>query len=76
MSITPSEQCKVAGLKSLAELVLFSDESKQTLINWHKNKRTVFIMTLVGCSVYKNGFLTSGASELINEMGGNTPPQK
>jgi hypothetical protein len=34
----PSEQCKKAGLKSLAELAQISGESVQTLNNWHKNK--------------------------------------
>lgn len=34
----PSEECKQAGLKSLAELSRISGESVQTLNNWHKNK--------------------------------------
>ena len=31
----PSEQCKQAGLKSLAELSKLTDEKTRTLINWH-----------------------------------------
>ena len=50
--MTPSEQCKQAGLKSLAELQRVSGESKQTLINWHKNKPKLFSLVLLGaCSI-------------------------
>lgn len=45
---SPSEQCKKAGLNSLAELVLITSESKQTLINWHKNKPILFRLVLLG----------------------------
>ena len=34
----PSEQCKAAGLKSLAELSKVTGESVQTLINWHRDR--------------------------------------
>ena len=39
--MTPSEKCKAAGLKSLAELAEISGESVQTLINWHKSDNPV-----------------------------------
>jgi len=46
--MTPSEQCKAAGLKSLAELSKISCVSIQTLINWHKNKPILFEMVTFG----------------------------
>ena len=51
--MTPSEQCKEAGLKSLAELVRISEVSEQTLINWHKNKPTLFAVVVAGAVVIK-----------------------
>ena len=46
--MSPSEQCKSAGLKSLAELSRISGESVQTLINWHKNKPKLFSVLIAG----------------------------
>ena len=46
--ITPSEQCKAAGLKSLAELSKISEVSVQTLINWHRDKQRLFEVLLAG----------------------------
>lgn len=46
--MTPSEQCKAAGLKSLAELSRVSGESVQTLINWNKNKPQLFKVLIAG----------------------------
>ena len=34
----PSEQCKAAGLKSLVQLSRLTGESRQTLINWHRDR--------------------------------------
>lgn len=51
--MTPSEQCKQAGLKSLAEVVRISGVSEQTLINWHKNKPKLFALLIAGCVVIK-----------------------
>lgn len=50
--MTPSQQCKQAGLKSLAELVRTSGVSEQTLINWHKNKPVLFELLIHG-AVFK-----------------------
>ena len=50
---SPSDQCKAAGLNSLAELVLITSESKQTLINWHKNKPILFKLVLLGAVTSK-----------------------
>jgi len=46
--ITPSQQCKQAGLSSLAELVRLSGVSEQTLINWHKHKPRLFAVVIAG----------------------------
>jgi hypothetical protein len=56
--MTPSQQCKSAGLKSLAELVKISEVSEQTLINWHRDKPKVFKLVLAGAVLEKN---SSGA---------------
>ena len=52
--MTPSEQCKAAGLKSLAELVKISEVSEQTLINWHRDKTKLFKLVLSGAVLEKN----------------------
>lgn len=44
----PSEVCKSAGLKSLAELSEFSGESVQTLNNWYKSEPRRFELVLKG----------------------------
>ena len=46
--MTPSGTAKYYGLKSLAQLVEITGESKQTLINWHKNKPLRFELMCVG----------------------------
>ncbi len=46
--MTPSEQCKAAGLKSLVELSRITGESQQTLINWHKKKPRLFQVVIAG----------------------------
>jgi len=51
--MTPSEQCKAAGLKSLAELAKISGVSVQTLINWHKDKPALFATALAGAVAIK-----------------------
>jgi len=51
--MTPSQQCKSAGLKSLAELSSLTDVSQQTLFNWHKNKPLLFKTVLIGAVVLK-----------------------
>ncbi len=55
--MTPSEQCKQAGLKSLEEVSKFSGQSVQTLINWHKNKPELFRLLILGCIVEKTNQL-------------------
>jgi hypothetical protein len=46
--LKPSEVCKSAGLKSLAELSEISGESVQTLNNWFKNEPRRFELILKG----------------------------
>lgn len=53
--MTPSEQCKAAGLNSLAELVKASGVSEQTLINWSKNKPKLFALVIAGAVATKAG---------------------
>ena len=47
--MTPSQQAKAAGLKSLAVVVEMTGVSYQTLSNWHKNKPELFAVVLAGC---------------------------
>lgn len=49
----PSELCKAAGLKSLAELSEITGESVQTLNNWHKNKPCLFGVVVTGAAAKK-----------------------
>lgn len=51
--MTPSEQCKAAGLSSLAELSRVSGQSVQTLINWHRHKPELFALVLAGAVATK-----------------------
>jgi hypothetical protein len=51
--MTPSEQCKAAGLKSLAELSQISNTSTRTLINWRRDKPALFATVLAGAVVIK-----------------------
>ena len=53
--MTPSEQAKAAGLKSLAELAKISGVSVQTLINWHKKKPVLFAVVVAGAVAFKKG---------------------
>jgi hypothetical protein len=46
----PSEQCKKAGLKGLAELVEISGVSEQTLINWSRSKPKLFDVVISGAA--------------------------
>ncbi len=51
--MTPSEQCKKAGLDSLAEFVRISGESEQNLLNWHKKRPLRFRLLLAGAVIEK-----------------------
>jgi hypothetical protein len=55
--MTPSQQAKAAGLKSLSQVrdMLGTNKnghpmvSLQTLINWHRDKPELFEVVLLGC---------------------------
>lgn len=51
--MTPSEQCKQAGLKSLKEVSEMTETSVQTLINWHTSKPRLFDVVVIGCAKMK-----------------------
>ena len=46
--MTPSQQAKAAGLKSLLQVSELTGVSIQTLSNWAKNKPKLFRVVLVG----------------------------
>jgi len=47
--MTPSQQAKEAGLKSLLQVTEMTGVSSQTLSNWHKHKPELFAVVLRGC---------------------------
>lgn len=49
--MTPAQQAKAAGLKSLLEVSELTGVSIQTLSNWAKNKPKLFSVVLAGCVV-------------------------
>lgn len=51
--MTPSQQAKAAGLKSLSQVSEMTGQSAQTLINWSKNKPELFAVVLKGCQQIK-----------------------
>jgi len=51
--MTPSQQAKAAGLKSLLEVSELTGTSIQTLSNWAKNKPELFSVVIAGCVVKK-----------------------
>jgi len=49
--MTPSQQAKAEGLKSLSVVARLTGQSLQTLGNWAKNKPDLFRIVLKGCKV-------------------------
>lgn len=47
--MTPSQQAKAAGLKSLSQVSALTGQSLQTLSNWAKDKPELFRIVLLGC---------------------------
>jgi hypothetical protein len=47
--MTPSQQAKAAGLKSLKQVTEITGVSGNTLDNWHKHKPELFKTVLAGC---------------------------
>lgn len=48
-NLTPSEQAKEAGLKSLLQVQQLTGQSAQTLTNWHRDKPELFKIVILGC---------------------------
>ena len=53
-TIKPSDQCKIAGLDSLKELVELSGRHRDTIRRWHKHKPELFNAALKA-AVLKKG---------------------
>jgi len=51
--MTPSQQAKAAGMKSLAEVTRMTGQSKETLRNWSINKPQLFSIVIAGCVAEK-----------------------
>jgi hypothetical protein len=47
--MTPSQQAKDAGLKSLTQVMDKTGVSLQTLTNWHRDKPKLFAVVVAGC---------------------------
>jgi hypothetical protein len=47
--MTPSQQAKETGLKSLSQVSELTGVSLQTLTNWHKHKPLLFNVVCMGC---------------------------
>lgn len=56
----PSEQCKKAGLKSLAELAEMTNKPVQTLINWSNESPELFEIVVLGAALKKLIVATGG----------------
>lgn len=54
-SMTPSQQAKAVGLKSLKELSEISSASCRTLINWNRDRPQLFATVLAGAVAIKDG---------------------
>jgi hypothetical protein len=51
--LTASEQCKAAGLKSLADLAEMVRKPPQTLRNWQRDSPELFAVVVAGAVVIK-----------------------
>lgn len=61
--MTPSQQAKAAGLKSLAVVADMTGQSIQTLGNWAKNKPELFAVVLAGCKALQDSEATGGMTD-------------
>jgi hypothetical protein len=52
--MTASQQCKAAGLKSLAEVSRMVCKPVQTLHNWHRESPKLFSVVIAGSVIKKN----------------------
>ncbi len=51
--MTPSQQCKSAGLSGLKELIELSGKDKSTLIRWHNDQQNLFEIVVLGAVAKK-----------------------
>ena len=67
--MTPSQQAKAAGLKSLLQVSELTGVRTQTLNNWANNRPGLFEVTLMGCVVKmdKINELYDELSEAVNK---------
>ena len=49
--MTPAQQAKGMGLKSLTQVSQITGVSLNTLTNWHRDKPDLFLIVLIGCRV-------------------------
>ncbi len=49
--MTASQEAKLAGYQSLAQVSRITGVSVQTLHNWHKNKSVLFATVLAGAKI-------------------------
>lgn len=50
--MTPAQQAKSVGLKSLTQVSEISGVSLQTLTNWHRDKPDLFRVVLLGVKAH------------------------
>ena len=48
--MTPAQQAKSVGLKSLTQVSQITGVSLNTLTNWHRDKPELFRIVLLGCT--------------------------
>ncbi len=53
--MTPAQQAKEAGLKSLAEVARITREDRQKLHRWATEKPELFRVVLAGCKALADG---------------------
>jgi hypothetical protein len=71
--VTPSQQAKAAGLKSLAQAQEMTGQSRQTLTNWHRHKPDLFAIVLAGCTSNGRNEMTA---LVVPEVGGQWTHKK
>lgn len=49
VKMTPAQQAKAEGLRSLSAVSEMTGVSLQTLTNWHRDKPKLFAVVLAGC---------------------------
>lgn len=52
--MTPSQQAKAAGLKTLTEASRICNKSTSTLRDWHRNNPKLFRAIIAGCAAIKD----------------------